>query len=58
MYQDINIYDNTINYLNIGFVSPVSTDGFGVFDYNIRIRLKLIPLNLTKSGLLLKIQMH
>jgi hypothetical protein len=35
MYQDINIYDNTINYLNIGFVSPVSTDGFGVFDYNI-----------------------
>lgn len=35
MYKDINIYDNTINYLNIGFVSPVSTDGFGVFDYNI-----------------------
>lgn len=35
MYQDINIYDNTINYLNIGFVSPVSTDGFGIFDYNI-----------------------
>ncbi|WP_051878284.1 DUF5686 family protein [Chryseobacterium sp. FH1] len=35
MYRDINIYDNTINYLNIGFVSPVSTDGFGVFDYNI-----------------------
>jgi len=35
MYQDINIYNNTINYLNIGFVSPVSTDGFGVFDYNI-----------------------
>ena len=35
MYKDINIYDNTINYLNLGFTSPVSTDGFGVFDYNI-----------------------
>ena len=35
MYKDINIYDNTINYLNLGFTSPVSSDGFGVFDYNI-----------------------
>ncbi len=35
MFKDINIYDNTINYLNIGFTSPVSTEGFAVFDYNI-----------------------
>lgn len=46
MYRDINIYDNTINYLNIGFVSPVSTDGFGVFDYNIT---DTIEINTVKS---------
>jgi hypothetical protein len=46
MYQDINIYDNTINYLNIGFVSPVSTDGFGIFDYNIT---DTIEVNTVKS---------
>jgi hypothetical protein len=46
MYKDINIYDNTINYLNIGFVSPVSTDGFGVFDYNIT---DTIEVNTVKS---------
>lgn len=46
MYKDINIYDNTINYLNIGFVSPVSTDGFGVFDYNIT---DTIEVNTIKS---------
>ena len=46
MYQDINIYNNTINYLNIGFVSPVSTDGFGVFDYNIT---DTIEVNTVKS---------
>ena len=46
MYKEINIYDNTINYLNIGFVSPVSTDGFDVFDYNIT---DTIDINTVKS---------
>lgn len=33
LYKDINIYDNTLNYFNIGFQSPVSTDGFSTYDY-------------------------
>lgn len=45
MYKDINIYDNTINYLNIGFTSPVSKEGFAVFDYNITdtIEINTVP---------------
>lgn len=33
LYKDINIYDNTLNFFNIGFPSPVSRDGFSVYDY-------------------------
>lgn len=35
LYRDINIYDNTLNYFDIGFQSPVGTDGFSTYDYNL-----------------------
>ncbi|BAP29727.1 uncharacterized protein CHSO_0690 [Chryseobacterium sp. StRB126] len=35
LYRDINIYDNTLNYFDIGFQSPAGTDGFGTYDYNL-----------------------
>lgn len=35
LYRDINIYENTINYFDIGFMSPVSKEGFSVYDYNL-----------------------
>ncbi|MCY0969710.1 DUF5686 family protein [Chryseobacterium sp. CY353] len=35
LYRDINIYDNTLNYFDIGFPSPVGTDGFSTYDYNL-----------------------
>lgn len=33
LYRDINIYDNIINYFDIGFPSPVARDGFSTYDY-------------------------
>lgn len=35
LFKEINIYDNTINYFNIGFQSPVSSDGFSTYDYDL-----------------------
>lgn len=35
LYRNINIYDNIINYFDIGFQSPVSRDGFSVYDYEV-----------------------
>ncbi|KQK27433.1 hypothetical protein AR438_01535 [Chryseobacterium aquaticum] len=35
LYRDINIYDNTLNYFDIGFPSPVGSDGFSTYDYNL-----------------------
>lgn len=35
LYRDINIYDNTINYFDIGFQSPVSRDGFSTYNYEL-----------------------
>ncbi len=35
LYRDINIYDNTLNYFDIGFQSPAGTDGFGTYDYSL-----------------------
>jgi len=35
LYRDINIYDNTINYFDIGFPSPVGETGFSTYDYNL-----------------------
>lgn len=36
LYKDVNIYDNTLNFFNKGFTSPVSTDGFSVYEYNLQ----------------------
>lgn len=36
LFKDINIYDNRLNFLNIKFVSPIATDGFAVYDYELR----------------------
>ncbi|WP_392437060.1 DUF5686 family protein [Cruoricaptor ignavus] len=35
LYRDINIYDNTLNFFDIGFPSPVSSDGFSTYDYEL-----------------------
>lgn len=34
-FRDINLYDNTLNFFNIGFPSPVGTDGFSSYDYEL-----------------------
>ena len=33
VFKEVNIYDNNIELLNKTFVSPVSTEGFGSYDY-------------------------
>ncbi|MCQ9641198.1 DUF5686 and carboxypeptidase regulatory-like domain-containing protein [Chryseobacterium sp. WG14] len=35
LYREINIYDNTLNYFDIGFQSPVGSDGFSTYDYSL-----------------------
>lgn len=35
LYRDINIYDNTLNYFDMGFQSPVGSEGFSTYDYNL-----------------------
>ena len=35
LYKDINIYDNVLNFFNIGFTSPVAKDGFSSYDYEL-----------------------
>lgn len=35
LYKEIDIYDNTINYFDIGFQSPVSKDGFSTYNYEL-----------------------
>ncbi|CAM2790133.1 carboxypeptidase-like regulatory domain-containing protein [Chryseobacterium flavum] len=35
LYREINIYDNILNYLDIGFQSPAGSDGFATYDYNL-----------------------
>ena len=34
-FKDVNLYDNTLNFFNIGFPSPVGTDGFSTYEYEI-----------------------
>lgn len=34
-FKEVNIYDNTLNFFNIGFPSPVGTDGFSNYEYEI-----------------------
>ncbi|MBF0596941.1 DUF5686 family protein [Faecalibacter rhinopitheci] len=36
LFKDINIYDNRLNFLDIKFVSPIATDGFSVYDYELK----------------------
>lgn len=35
LFKEINIYDDVLNFLNIGFPSPASSNGFSVYDYNL-----------------------
>lgn len=35
LYKEINIYDNTLNFFNIGFTSPIAKDGFMSYDYQL-----------------------
>ena len=35
LYRDINIYDNTLNYFDIGFQSPAGSDGFSTYEYEV-----------------------
>lgn len=35
LYKDIDIYDNVLNFFNIGFTSPIATDGFSAYDYQL-----------------------
>ena len=41
LYREINIYDNTLNYFDIGFQSPVSSDGFSTYDYSITDTIRM-----------------
>ena len=41
LYKEIDIYDNTINYFDIGFQSPVSRDGFSTYYYELMDTLTL-----------------
>lgn len=34
-FKEVNLYDNTLNFFNIGFPSPVGTDGFATYEYEI-----------------------
>ncbi|AZI33549.1 DUF5686 family protein [Kaistella carnis] len=35
LYKEIDIYDNVLNFFNIGFTSPIATDGFSAYDYQL-----------------------
>ncbi|MCC2591239.1 DUF5686 family protein [Chryseobacterium sp. MFBS3-17] len=41
LYKEIDIYDNTINYFDIGFQSPVSRDGFSTYHYELTDTLQV-----------------
>ena len=41
LYRDINIYNNTLNFFDIGFQSPAGSDGFSVYDYEITDTLRI-----------------
>ncbi|MCB9202641.1 MAG: carboxypeptidase-like regulatory domain-containing protein [Flavobacteriales bacterium] len=40
LYKDYDIYENRINFFNKGFVSPIATDGFFHYDYELRDTIK------------------
>jgi hypothetical protein len=35
LYKEIDIYENVLNFFNIGFTSPIATDGFSAYDYQL-----------------------
>ncbi len=35
LYKDIDIYDNVLNFFNIGFTSPIAKDGFLSYNYQL-----------------------
>lgn len=35
LYKEIDIYDNVLNFFNIGFTSPIATDGFSTYNYQL-----------------------
>lgn len=35
VYRKFNVYDNTLNFFNIAFISPLSTSGFATYDYEL-----------------------
>ena len=41
LFKDVNIYDNRLNFLNIKFVSPIATDGFSVYDYELKDTIEI-----------------
>lgn len=34
-FREINLYDNTLNYFDMGFQSPAGSDGFGTYNYEL-----------------------
>lgn len=34
-FKEVNIYDNTLNFFNIGFPGPAGTDGFNTYEYEL-----------------------
>lgn len=34
-FKEVNLYDNTLNFFNIGFPSPIGKDGFASYDYEL-----------------------
>lgn len=34
-FKEIDLYNNTLNFFNIGFTSPAARDGFSIYDYNL-----------------------
>ncbi|MGV8914896.1 MAG: DUF5686 family protein [Kaistella sp.] len=40
-FKEVNLYDNTLNFFNIGFPSPVASDGFNTYEYELRDTLSV-----------------
>ena len=40
-FKEVNLYDNTLNFFNIGFPSPAASDGFNTYEYELRDTLSV-----------------
>lgn len=40
-FKEVNLYDNTLNFFNIGFPSPAAADGFNTYEYELRDTLSV-----------------